>query len=67
MYGEFSRITPRLKENDDYSIDEKVKAVTLTEEGIEKVGTEPLRERHVPVVPELGQIGFEIGAVEVLG
>ena len=37
MYGEFSRITPRLKESTDYDIDEKLKAVTLTEEGINKV------------------------------
>src|SRR4030043_748536 len=37
MYGEFAQITPKLKENGDYDIDEKVRAVTLTEEGIEKV------------------------------
>jgi len=37
MYGEFSRITPRLKANSDYQIDEKLRVVTLTEEGIEKV------------------------------
>jgi len=30
-------------------------------EGIEEVGTEPLGEGHVPVVPELGQVGFGIG------
>jgi preprotein translocase subunit SecA len=37
MYTEFSRITPRLKEDTDYNIDEKMRAVTLTEEGIEKI------------------------------
>ncbi len=37
MYEEFSQITPRLKENLDYNIDEKQRAVTLTEEGIEKI------------------------------
>jgi len=37
MYTEFSRITTRLEEEIDYNIDEKQRAVTLTEEGIEKV------------------------------
>jgi len=37
LYQEFARIVPRLKENIDYNVDEKMKAVTLTEEGIEKV------------------------------
>ena len=37
LYQEFSRIVPRLKESGDYNVDEKMKAVTLTEEGIEKV------------------------------
>ena len=36
LYRLFSRIIPRLSENQDYNIDEKLKAVTLTEEGIEK-------------------------------
>ena len=36
-YGDFSRITPRLKETEDYIVDEKLKAVTLTEAGINKV------------------------------
>jgi len=36
-YGEFARIMPHLKENTDYNIDEKMKAVTLTEEGINKI------------------------------
>ena len=36
-YGTFARIVPQLKENADYNVDEKLKAVTITEEGIEKV------------------------------
>jgi len=37
MYDQFARIIPRLKESTDYNIDEKMRAVTLTEEGIAKV------------------------------
>ncbi len=37
MYEQFCRITPQLKENADYNLDEKMKAVTLTEEGVNKV------------------------------
>ncbi len=37
MYGEFAQITPKLKNIDDFEIDEKMKAVTLTEQGINKV------------------------------
>jgi preprotein translocase subunit SecA len=36
-YQEFSRIIPKLKSETDYRIDEKMKAVTLTEEGINKI------------------------------
>ncbi len=36
-YRDFSRIVPRLKENLDYNIDEKLKVASLTEEGIGKV------------------------------
>jgi preprotein translocase subunit SecA len=36
-YREFAGIIPRLKENIDYNIDEKVKAATLTEQGIGKI------------------------------
>ncbi|MFY9462020.1 MAG: preprotein translocase subunit SecA [Candidatus Sungiibacteriota bacterium] len=36
-YQTFARIVPQLKENADYNIDEKMKAVTITEAGIEKV------------------------------
>jgi len=37
LYDQFSQIVPRLKENADYNIDEKARAVTLTEQGIAKV------------------------------
>jgi len=37
MYKSFSRIVPMLKPNQDYSVFEKEKAITLTEEGIEKI------------------------------
>ena len=37
MYEQFCRITPQLKENADYNLDEKMKAVTLTENGINRV------------------------------
>jgi preprotein translocase subunit SecA len=34
MYQQFARIVPKLKENADYTVDEKMKAVSLTEDGI---------------------------------
>ncbi len=37
LYETFSKIVPRLKENEDYNVDEKLKAVSITEGGIEKV------------------------------
>ena len=37
LYETFSKIIPRLSENVDYNIDEKMRAATLTDEGIEKV------------------------------
>lgn len=37
LYKTFSRITPRLEENADYNVDHKLKAVSITEPGIEKV------------------------------
>ncbi|MFA5368993.1 MAG: preprotein translocase subunit SecA, partial [Candidatus Paceibacterota bacterium] len=35
-YVEFSRIIPRLDKETDYEVDERLKAVTLTEEGVNK-------------------------------
>jgi len=37
LYETFSKIAPHLKENEHYNVDEKLKAVTITENGIEKV------------------------------
>jgi preprotein translocase subunit SecA len=37
MYQQFARLITRLQENVDYNIDEKMKAATLTEEGITKI------------------------------
>ena len=37
LYETFAKIAPQLKENEDYNIDEKMRASTLTEAGIEKV------------------------------
>lgn len=37
LYQTFSKIVPQLKEEDDYTVDEKAKAVSITESGIEKV------------------------------
>jgi preprotein translocase subunit SecA len=37
LYETFAKIIPRLSENVDYNIDEKMRAATLTDEGIEKV------------------------------
>ncbi len=37
LYQTFSKMVPQLKENTDYNVDEKLKAVSITESGIEKV------------------------------
>jgi len=37
MYQTFSRIVPKLENEKDYTVDEKMRAVSLTDEGIEKV------------------------------
>ncbi|MGD0976815.1 MAG: preprotein translocase subunit SecA [Minisyncoccia bacterium] len=37
LYETFSKITPRLTKEEDYTVDEKLKAVSITEKGIEKV------------------------------
>jgi preprotein translocase subunit SecA len=37
MYYQFARIVPKLKENTDFNVDEKMRATTLTEEGIAKL------------------------------
>ncbi len=37
LYQKFAQIIPRLKEKEDYEVDEKMKAVTLTEKGTARV------------------------------
>lgn len=37
LYETFSKIAPGLRENEDYNVDEKMRAVSITEAGIEKV------------------------------
>ena len=37
LYETFAKIVPRLRENEDYNVDEKLKAVSITEKGIEKI------------------------------
>jgi len=37
QYNQFAQLVRRFKENEDYNIDEKMKAATLTEEGISKI------------------------------
>ncbi|MDQ1284289.1 MAG: preprotein translocase subunit SecA [Patescibacteria group bacterium] len=37
MYQQFASLVPRLKHKDDYEVDEKMKAVTITDEGISKI------------------------------
>ncbi len=37
LYEIFAKIVPRLKESEDYNVDEKLRAVTISEKGIERV------------------------------
>jgi preprotein translocase subunit SecA len=37
LYGIFSKLVPQLKEGADYNVDEKLKAVTITDAGIDRV------------------------------
>ena len=37
MYNQFASLIPKLKENEDYNIDEKMRAATLTDKGIAKL------------------------------
>jgi len=37
LYQTFAKIVPHFKENEDYNVDEKLKAVTITDSGIDKV------------------------------
>ncbi len=37
LYKTFARVVPHLKENQDYNVDEKLRAATITDSGIDKV------------------------------
>jgi preprotein translocase subunit SecA len=54
LYQRFAQIVPRLKEKEDYEVDEKMKAVSLTETGISKVE----KELGVGNIYELGKINY---------
>ncbi|MDD5397387.1 MAG: preprotein translocase subunit SecA [Candidatus Moranbacteria bacterium] len=54
LYQRFAQLVPRLREKDDYEVDEKMKAVTLTENGISKVE----KELGVGNIYELGKINY---------
>jgi preprotein translocase subunit SecA len=54
LYQRFAQIIPRLKETVDYEVDEKMKAVTLTEAGIAKVE----QALGVGNIYELGKISY---------
>jgi len=43
-----------------------VVATQFARQGEEEIAPEPLGQRHMPVIPELGQVGFEVGSLEVL-
>ncbi|MBI5254635.1 preprotein translocase subunit SecA [Candidatus Falkowbacteria bacterium] len=51
MYQQFAKIVPRLQENVDYNIDEKMRAVALTDDGI----------KHIEKILGLGNIYTEGG------
>lgn len=54
LYQRFAQIVPRLKEKDDFEVDEKMKAVTLTDQGISKVES----MLGVGNIYELGKINY---------
>jgi preprotein translocase subunit SecA len=60
LYQQFARITPQLKKDIDYKIDEKMRAVTLTNAGIDKIekilGTENIyQEKGIQIIHHLEQ------------
>lgn len=54
LYQRFAQLVPRLREKEDYEVDEKMKAVTLTESGIAKVE----KELGVGNIYEVGKISY---------
>lgn len=60
LYREFARIAPRLRKDEDYTVDEKAHTVAVTEEGVAKVekmlGVENLYDpSHTDLVHQLNQ------------
>jgi len=59
LYQQFSRIIPRLKENVDYNVDEKMRASTFTEEGQNKIvkilGQDPWEKNDLVTTHHLEQ------------
>ncbi len=60
LYQQFAKITPRLKAEEDYKIDEKMRAVTLTNPGIDKVEkilgmTDIYQEKGIQIIHHLEQ------------
>lgn len=56
MYGQFAKMVPQLKENIDFNVDEKMRAVVLTDEGITKV--EKILGLSNIYDPSLGDVGL---------
>jgi preprotein translocase subunit SecA len=54
LYQRFAQLVPRLREKEDYEVDEKQKAVTLTENGIAKVE----KDLGVGNIYEVGKINY---------
>ncbi|MBZ9577566.1 preprotein translocase subunit SecA [Patescibacteria group bacterium] len=56
-YYQFARIAERLKENEDYTIDEKIKAATFTEAGqnkiVQSLGSDPWAENDIATTHQL--------------
>jgi preprotein translocase subunit SecA len=57
LYAQFARIIPQLKEDEHYNIDEKLRAATLTEEGIEKIES-ILKVKNIYDTDVLGNSGL---------
>lgn len=57
MYGQFAKIVPQLKENIDFNVDEKMRAVVLTDEGITRV--EKVLGLSNIYDPSLGDVGLK--------
>jgi len=60
LYQQFAKITPKLKAEEDYKIDEKMRVVTLTNPGIDKVEkilgmTNIYQEKGIQIIHHLEQ------------